>query len=443
MINITRGEERVFYGKTIKSWTDTIEDGAIEQIEDICTRLNIDKVYVLPDVHRGYLAPIGTAVTTNGVIIPELLGNDIGCGISCHYLGINLNDMDKSEQDRFLSGLYEFLTSGRFINSSGYTRGKTSDAYSDPIRSERYNMGLQMYDRIISEGITSVSIQMIDNALGTIGGGNHFIEIAADEKGNLFSVVHTGSRFLGSVVLEHVTRIIRDYGNCIDELVAYVSEARCDTASIRYLTEIDKKSMSMVFNILSDNYSLEKVYRSILLAQDFARMNRTFIGDTIYHYIHKDKYMDRINDLDPEVLGFPTMIDCEHNMISCPPNPDGSRGVYFVHRKGVAMLEDGYGIIAGNQIDGSYIVKETKENILGICSHGAGRVMSRSEARTTLNEDEEKLKLASSVPYNTFNGKGSLEECSSVYKNIEEVLSLQSDLVTPVAHLKPIINIKG
>lgn len=442
MINITRGEERTFYGKTIKSWTDDIEYGAIEQIEDICTRLNIDKVYVLPDVHRGYLAPIGTAVTTHGVIIPELLGNDIGCGISCHYLGINLNDMSKSEQDRFLSGLYEFLTSGQFINSSGYTRGKTSDTYSDPIRSERYNVGLQMYDRIISEGVTSVSIQMIDNAFGTIGGGNHFIEIAADEKGNLFSVVHTGSRFLGTIILDHTKRLIREYGYCVDELVKYTEDVRNETESISYLTEMDKKTMKSLFDIVANNHTLEKVYRSILLAQDFARMNRTFIGDMIYHYIHKDKYMDRINDLDPEVLGFPTMIDCGHNVISYMDDPTDGHRVY-IHRKGVAMLEDGYGIIAGNQIDGSYIVKETKENILGICSHGAGRVMSRTEARATLNEDEEKLKLSSSVPYNTFNGKGSLEECSSAYKNIENVLSLQSDLVTPVAHLKPLINIKG
>lgn len=437
-MNIKRKEEKVFFNTSIFSYADFIEESALEQIENVCKTIDVKNYYIMPDVHAGYFAPIGSVICTDGIIVPELLGNDIGCGISCRYLGLNVNDFNKEDFKKKLDSLFAFLTDpNKFpLNVRNIKRDdKSSNAINDTV----FKISDLFYDRLKSLNVPGVSKEKLDRACGTVGGGNHFVEICTDDEGNLFSTVHTGSRFLGQVILDFVTQKIREDKNTFDEVASLFSFLNSEPAAIKEFSNEEISKIQYSIERLSIGYTWLEVFNLINVAQEWAKANRTFINSTIDYFLNPDSEFGskRVSDK----FDFPTYIDCEHNRLNYIRNNNGQNT--YIHRKGAALLDNGFGIIAGSQTDGSYIVKGTENNTLNMCSHGAGRVLSRTQARESLDVESERAKLNDAVPYNTFKDKKSLEECSSAYKNIDEVLSLQSDLVTPIAHLKPLMNIKA
>lgn len=441
MINLRYKEPRIYKGVTLLSYASEIDEGSLEQIINCAEFPNVKKIIITPDVHKGYTAPIGSVIITDNVLIPELLGNDIGCGISCYKLDVNINNINNS--DLFLKNLYNKLCNNNILPIN--VRNKTTNEYlNSHINTciEQVSWPLRDYDKDDSERLLR-TVQFdkdeLFKCMGTLGGGNHFIEICKDEEGELYSVVHTGSRSYGSKINKICNELCKQQKQKINDFIELTNITQLYNQNVPFSTETYDVDMDYIRDLqyisgMIKGISCFRDLKSLLFsAEQFAYYNRKLIQSIIYHIVND-------TDLWQYVYGFTPddYIDTMHNCFEIQDNK-----VY--HFKGVSYFENAqYGIVAGSQTTGSYIVENlNKNNPIAFCSHGAGRVLSRTEARNILDFETEKEKLDQIVKYNTFKNESSLEECTSVYKDLDKVIQLQSDFIKPVKKLIPLINIKG
>lgn len=428
MINLRYKEPRIYKGVTLLSYASEIDEGSLEQIINCAEFPNVKKIIITPDVHKGYTAPIGSVIITDNVLIPELLGNDIGCGISCQSLNINLEDIDNSES--VLENFYKDLLKTIPINSRQKTKNQELNKYIDSIL-EMFSNTIQwkfFENSFITNELTTYFKEKFFNSFGTLGNGNHFIEICKDSENNLYSIVHTGSRSFGSLISSICNELCSQQKQNIEQFLNKINATLLTNNSISLTTKL------IDLNTIIPNFSYYKEIANLLfIAQEFAKINRQLIQTIIYNLIHSDPIQQYLYGYVPD-----DYIDTQHNCFEIYDNK-------IYHFKGVSYFENAqYGIVAGSQTTGSYIVENlNKHNPISFCSHGAGRILSRTEARNTLDLETEKKKLDQIVKYNTFKNESSLEECTSVYKDLDKVIQLQSDFIKPVKKLTPLINIKG
>lgn len=443
-MKIAHNETRTYKGVAITSFAEDIDDGSMEQILNCAEMPSVEKIFITPDVHKGYTAPIGSVIVTYGTIIPELLGNDIGCGISCCKLDININELDDS--DKFLKDLYNKLRDNNVLPIN--VRNKTKNEYlNNHINSvlEEISTSLYDFDEVDDERLLKL-LQWDDDELfksmGTLGGGNHFVEICQDDEGELYSVVHTGSRSYGSKVSQLCKELCEKQKEKIDSFFELTNVTKLYDQNIPFST----RTYSVELDSIGDLQHLGRMIKGlscfddikslIFSAEEFAYYNRKLIQSIIYKVANDIEDGQYFYGLTQD-----NYIDTMHNCAEIYMNT-------IYHFKGVSYVEnEPYAIIAGSQTSGSYIVACKRNKFIDshfpFCSHGAGRIMSRTEARNTLDVSEEQAKLNAIVKYNTFNGEKSLEECTSAYKDIDRVIELQKDFVTPIKKLTPLINIKG
>jgi len=402
--------------KNTKIYAEVLEQSALKQFKEAMTLDCNVQGALMPDAHTGYTLPIGAVVKSKGKVFPSYVGYDIGCGMCATKLDITKEDIDMEK-------LKEHILKTIPIGFKKY--GKPQHAKVE----FKTNNTAFLLDKWKQKGVFQ---------LGTLGGGNHFIEIGEGESDKkLWIVIHSGSRGFGHGIAEHYMKLASMNNVDASHIEAEFLKGRevfkernpkgFLIAQVKYLeTYIEKHSKNKEghYGLEIDSESGEQYLADMEFCLDYALENRKAMIARIYEGIFEQK-----------VCKIEEFINRNHNHAELK---DG----FVIHRKGATHAEkDMMGVIPGNMRDGSFIVKG-KGNPDSMCSssHGAGRVLSRSQARKTLDINEFKKETELLVTNHT---EDMIDESPKAYKNIFEVMDLQKDLVEIVDRVIPILNIKG
>ena len=380
--------------KPIKLWLDNIEDGALEQAKNLANLPFIFKhIAIMPDAHQGYGMPIGGIMATKGVVIPNAVGVDIGCGMCA--VKTSLKEIDTETLKKIMGEI-------RKVIPVGFKKHKEMQSDKDMPEDDSH---------IVNRPIVHSEYANALKSVGTLGGGNHFIEIQKGSDNHIWIMIHSGSRNLGLKIAEHYNK-----------LAIKMNE--------QFYSSVPTK-WELAFLPL-DTEEAQDYLKEMNYAVDFALANRKLM-------------MDRIQPLfllASDDISFEPMINIAHNYASME-NHFGQN--IMVHRKGATMArKEQVGIIPGSQGTKSYIVEGLgNKDSFESCSHGAGRKMGRKQAQRTLNLEEEIKKLNDRGVIHGIRNAKDLDEASGSYKDIKEVMANQEDLVKVKVSLEPLAVIKG
>lgn len=393
----------------IKLWLEDIEDGALEQAKNLANLPFIHKhVAIMPDSHQGYGMPIGGVIGTKGVVIPNAVGVDIGCGMCA--VKTSLKSITKEEIKKIFGGSKEYQGGIRSKIPVGFNRhSKKQDSNLMP--NFKMLTGARDYP-IVDEEYESALKQ-----LGTLGGGNHFIEIQKGNDGNIWIMIHSGSRNIGYKVARHYNEIAKKLNE-------------------KWYTSVPK-NYDLAFLPL-DSKEGQTYVAEMDYCVEFALANRKLMMERIKETLMQVLF-DKGDVLCPK---FDEPINIAHNYATME-NHFGSN--VMVHRKGATLArKDTIGIVPGSQGTKSYIVRGlgNPESFMS-CSHGAGRTMSRTKARAELDLNSEIKKLNEQGIIHSIRYQKDLDEASSAYKDINVVMENQKDLVEILVELTPLGVIKG
>ena len=378
----------------IKLWLNDIEPGALAQARNLANLPFIFKhVALMPDAHEGYGMPIGGVLATNGVVIPNAVGVDIGCGMCA--LKTNLPDITIETIKQIMSGIRELVPLG-----------------FDHHESRQDETLMPSKANIIENGVVERQFLAALKQIGTLGGGNHFIEIQKGSDGHVWIMIHSGSRNIGLKVAEHYNKVAKR----LNEMWFSSVDASKDLAYLPIETYEAK------------NYMKEMQY-----CVDFAFANRKLMMDNILSVFAK------ILGSDFAALD---LINIAHNYARWE-NHYGKN--VLVHRKGATSAREGEtGIIPGSQGTKSYIVKGLgNQESFTSCSHGAGRKMGRKQAMRELDLEAEIARLDEQGIVHAIRTVRDLDEAPGAYKSIDVVMENQKDLVEILVELTPLAVIKG
>ena len=381
----------------------SIEPQCLEQMEGVSSLPFLHKhVALMPDGHLGMGASIGAVVATSNVIVPSLIGVDIGCGICA----VKINQKRESSEH-----LKNILSEIRKAIPVGFNKHKEKQFNFEYFTQARQGGRLPL--------VCAREANNAEISLGTLGGGNHFIEIQKEsdgfrDDGHLWIMIHSGSRNLGKQVAEHYNKIAKQLNK-------------------RWYTSIMAEKNLAFLPIETDE--CQDYLREMQYCLEFALANRKLMMKRILKIFgYEDDYIQYVLETN--------MINIHHNYASLE-NHYGKN--VWVHRKGATSAREGeIGIIPGSQGTSSYIVKGkgNKESFMS-CSHGAGRTMSRTKAISNLDLEKEKKAMDDKGILHTIRGKINLDEAPGSYKNIDTVMDEQKDLVDIVTRLSPLATIKG
>lgn len=375
----------------IKLWLDDIEPGALMQAKDIANLpFAFSHVAIMPDCHEGFGMPIGGVLATNDVVIPNAVGVDIGCGMCA--LKTSLPGIEKEALIRIVLDIKNLI----------------------PVGFKHHQKPLDISMMPVAKHTMPVIEREYKNAtyqLGTLGGGNHFIEIQKGSDGFIWIMIHSGSRNLGKQVADYYYR----------EAVKLNEKKFKSLKNPRQLSFLPVDSREGINYLNEMNYCI-----------DFAFANRKLMMKIAQNIL--EDYFKKIT--------FSSFVNIAHNYAKTEFHFGKE---VIVHRKGATSARKGEtGIIPGSQGTKSYIVKgKGNAQSFESCSHGAGRVMGRREAQRVLNFDEEVKKLKEKGIIHSVKKPRDLDEASGAYKNIEKVMASQSDLVEIELELEPLAVIKG
>ncbi len=391
---------------TAKIFTDIVEEDAVEQIKTLCQQefCNGAKVRVMPDVHAGKGCVIGFTANLGEMVIPNIVGVDIGCGM----LTVMLKDMD-IDYKRLDDVIREFVPSGKKVHEG---------------REVRYP---KLQDMVCYRSLKDT--KRIEKSIGTLGGGNHFIEIDVDDENNKYLVIHTGSRNLGKQVAEHYQNLAFDILSGKDKLFDE-QEALIE----KYKAEGRKKELQSAIKELKREFSAKDVdipkdlcyltgkYRENYLhdmhiSQEYATLNRKTIATNI------------LKNLLGKTLEDYEYFETVHNYI------DIKTGIV---RKGAVSAQSGEKLLIPiNMRDGSLIcIGKGNEDWNCSAPHGAGRLFSRTKAKEKFSVEE--FEKTMNGIYTTSVNQNTLDECPMAYKNMSDIV----DNIEPTAEIIKIIKPK-
>lgn len=371
-------------------WLTDIEDGAVDQAKNLANLpFTFKHVAIMPDSHQGYGMPIGAVLATTNVVIPNAVGVDIGCGMCA--VQTSLKDISHSDLKKVMKEAAKLIPVGFNHNTEPVSKGM-------PFKSE-YG-----YPNIVTDNYEKAKYQ-----IGTLGGGNHFIEVQKGDDGYIWIMIHSGSRNLGYTVAKHYNEVAKRLNSTYHSVVT----PEMELAFLPINTQEAKDYMNEM------KYCVE-----------FAKQNRFLM-------------LDRMKDAFNSVIGMSftsDVINESHNFVAWENHFHKN---VLVHRKGATQAIKGQlGIIPGSQGTKSYIVKgKGNEESFKSCSHGAGRMLGRKAAIRTLDLKYEQA-LMKGIIHN-INDVSQLDEAPSAYKDIDVVMENQKDLVSIVVELKPMAVMKG
>lgn len=404
--------------KDLKIFTTNIEQEAVNQINELLKQEPFKncKVRIMPDVHAGKGCVIGFTADLGEKVIPNIVGVDIGCGMLCVELG-NI-ELDFKDLDRVVN---EYIPAGRNIR-------KQKLLNFDKIN-ELYCL------RELKE------TKKFNRAIGTLGGGNHFIEIDADNKGNKYLVIHTGSRNLGKQVADYYQNLAielcsgkEEMYKKKEEIIKKYKEQGRKSEIQQALKELEKEYKNNKPNLPKELCYLEGKHREMYLhdmkiCQEYASLNRLQIAKQIIINYYKLTY---IPEMYPPIMqnSFETI----HNYISFEDN--------IVRKGAIRANKNEKVLIPINMRDGS-IIAVGKGNQDWNCSapHGAGRIMSRTKAKERFKLEE--FKQSMKDVYSTSVVEETIDESPMVYKSMQEIIENTKDTVEIQKIIRPIYNFKA
>ncbi|MCP4697127.1 MAG: RtcB family protein [Gammaproteobacteria bacterium] len=385
----------------VKIYTNEVESGALDQLTNLSKLPFIHShVAAMPDVHTGIGATIGSVIPTRGAIIPAAVGVDIGCGMNAVRLSLKAVDLPDNLK-RVRLAVEEMVPVGFDMHRSAQARQSAVKALDKRlVQILRVHPGVAKMQK--RPGQTWIQ------QLGTLGGGNHFIELCLDENQDVWVMLHSGSRGIGNVIGRY-----------------FISLAKKDMQ--KHMVRLPHRDLAY-FTEGAEHF--DEYVEAVHWAQDYARTNRQEMMRLILDALRKQ--LKRFS-LTKEA------INCHHNYVSQERHFDAD---VFVTRKGAIRAEkDELGIIPGSMGAKSFIVrgKGNPESFCS-CSHGAGRLMSRGKAKKMFNsQDMEKQTQGVECRKD----KGVIDEIPGAYKDIDRVMANQRDLVETVHTLKQVLCIKG
>jgi len=401
----------------VKAWKKGVhfEEKAVQQLINTAKMPFIYKwIAAMPDTHFGMGATVGTVLPTRGAVIPAAVGVDIGCGMdACHT---DLKKADLGDLRRVREAIEASVPCGRTNNGGIGDIGAWStvpkaiqEAWDKAIGNEYlYTPSLTERYESLCERHPEARAKNTVNHLGTLGTGNHFIELSEDEDGDIWIVLHSGSRGLGNKIGQYFTS---------------VAKKLCE----KWFIDLPDRDLAY---LPQGTQEFDDYKKAVELAQEFALVNRRLMIENIH---------DALRNLGLPSYTTKESVSCHHNYVAWE-NHFGQNVI--ITRKGAVRARLGdMGIIPGSMGARSYIVRGLGNvDSFCSCSHGAGRAMSRTEAIKTFAV-EDHVKATEGIE--CIKDSRVLDETPAAYKPIEAVMEAQSDLVEIVHTLKQCVNVKG
>ena len=396
-------------GAPLKLWDShgAFDDGAMDQLRNVASLPFIHShVAGMPDVHWGMGAAIGSVIATKGVIIPAAVGVDIGCGMMAVKLSLKASDLpDNLYQIR--CDIEAAVPHGRTDNGGENDVGGWGEELSHDAKSRWHSLE-NRYVSITDKHPKAKAFNTYSH-MGTLGTGNHFIEVCLDENDYVWVMLHSGSRGVGNKIGIYFINAAKK------EMQRYHIDKFLPDIDLSYVVEHTE---------LFDDY-----INAVEWAQEFALENRRSMMEAVLKVL-SNKF--KFNAIDGA-------INCHHNYIA-RENHFGAN--VWITRKGAVRARKGdLGIIPGSMGTGSFIVRGlgSKESFCS-CSHGAGRVMSRNQAKKEISLEQHAQAM---IGIEARLDEDVLDESPAAYKDIGAVMNAQNDLVEIVTRLTQIINVKG
>ncbi|MER8102161.1 RtcB family protein [Kitasatospora sp. NPDC094016] len=385
----------------IRMWTDpaTVEGQALQQLRNISSLPWLHGLAVMPDVHLGKGATVGSVIAMKGAVCPAAVGVDIGCGMSAVKTSLTAEDLP-DDLSRLRSKIEQAIPVGRGLHTDPVDPTKLHG-----LRTAGWDDFWHRFDGVAGE--VKWRRERAMQQMGTLGGGNHHIELCVDDKKSVWLTLHSGSRGIGKELAEYhmgVARSLPHNQGLIDrDLAVFISETPQMAA-----------------------------YRQDLFwAQEYALHNRSIMMALLKDVVRRELPKTKVT--------FEDEISCHHNYVA-EERYDGQD--LLVTRKGAIRARTGdYGIIPGSMATGSYIVRGLgNEASFNSASHGAGRKMSRSAAKKRFSTQD---LVEQTKGVECRKDSGVVDEIPGAYKSIEKVMAQQTDLVEPIAHLMQVVCVKG
>ncbi|TAA06897.1 RtcB family protein [Pseudoxanthomonas winnipegensis] len=389
----------------IKGWVRGVplEEQAHAQLRNIAAMPFVGPwVAVMPDVHLGKGATVGSVIPTQGAIIPAAVGVDIGCGMAAVRTTLRAEDLPDS--------LAQLRNSIERSVPVGNGRGGEHHRLPDSIGTRVVQSGLAARLDAIKARHRKIRTDKLDDQLGTLGGGNHFIELCLDETGAVWVMLHSGSRGTGNLIGTYFIERARE------QLAHRVLGYHVPDKDLAFFMEGEP---------LFDDY-----VEAVSWAQDYARENReAMMARVLAEMRHRL----------PKFQLQAQAVNCHHNYVQKETHAGQE---LLVTRKGAVSARAGeLGIIPGSMGTRSYIVRgRGNGESFHSCSHGAGRVMSRTQARASITLAEHRQATAH---VECRKDQGVIDESPAAYKDIDAVMAAQADLVEVVHTLRQVLCIKG
>ncbi len=397
--------------KPIKMWTRgvAVEDAATKQLRNVASLPFVGPhVAAMPDVHWGMGATVGSVIPTMGAIVPAAVGVDIGCGMCASLTNLTASDLPDSLLDM------------RTAIEAAVPHGRTDNGGENDVGTWRGNPPPQVVEAIaeLCEGLDKVvetrpalgrAARRMPGHAGTLGTGNHFIEVCLDESARVWVMLHSGSRGIGNAIGQLFIELAKQdmrrwFINLPDQDLAYIPDG-------------------------SEHFG--PYLKALNWAQKFARANRELMMAATLRAIGEA--------LGRPVDGTAMAVNCHHNYVS--KERHFGKEVWLTRKGAVSARQGELGIIPGSMGARSYIVrgKGNRDSFMS-CSHGAGRAMSRAEAkrRFTLEDHE-----AATSGIECRKDGGVIDETPGAYKDIDAVMAAQADLVEIVHTLRQVVCVKG
>ena len=402
---------QVFEGKRvpIKAWVDGVEfeDDARKQVQNVASMPFIFKhVAVMPDVHWGMGATVGSVIATTGAIIPAAVGVDIGCGMIAQRTTLTASDLPDSLA-ALRSAIEAAVPHGRTDNGQRNDVGAWQ--IEPPAIVQDAWAGLLPRFQTIVEKYPKVEHRRALGHLGTLGTGNHFIEICLDEEQRVWIMLHSGSRGVGNVIGSH-----------------FIGIAKAEME--RYFVTLPDKDLAY---LPQGTEHFNDYMEAVSWAQKYAFANRQIMLSHVIQALHdvglRDFHMDA------------EAVNCHHNYVATERH--FGQNVMVTRKGAVRAFEGDLGIIPGSMGVKSFIVrgKGNRESFMS-CSHGAGRRMSRTKAKAQFTLEDH---AAATAGVECRKDAEVIDETPGAYKSIDAVIDAERDLIDVVHTLKQVVCVKG
>jgi tRNA-splicing ligase RtcB len=385
----------------VKIWTDDVDDRSMEQLGNIAKLPFIHHhIAAMPDVHLGLGATIGSVIATHKAIIPAAVGVDIGCGMVAARLSITANDLDEKSLKKVFDQITRDVPVGRAQHADNRVLVDAVQPFEPGLKrlTDRHPELLKSFGKF--------SKWM--NQMGSLGGGNHFIEVCLDEADQVWVMLHSGSRGIGNAIADH-----------------FIKLARKDME--RWMINLPDRDLAY-FPEGTEHF--DDYVEAVHWAQEYAMQNRQCMLDLVLSALARHL---------PAFEVTTEAVNCHHNYVAHEHHYGAN---VWVTRKGAIRAREGdLGIVPGSMGAKSYIVRgKGNPESFNSSAHGAGRKMSRTAAEKAFTETD----LANqTVGVICRKDKGVIDEIPGAYKDIDQVMANQNDLTEILRILKQVVCVKG